>query len=131
MFKIAKNTIAKVFQWLYSDHSRDECSQKIFNCKKFSIKVFWHLCKYFSAQNNSSLQIDRIIGPIDSMTIMDISKSTGLMCSDTKYRYSYYINTCVSVTDHPEERDPSAIPCSGLYVSPNVFPMCLVCRRNC
>ena len=46
----------KKFQWLYSDYSCDEFSQKFFNHKNFPIQVSCHFCKYFRAQNNSSLQ---------------------------------------------------------------------------
>ena len=56
MFKIAKKCDCTKFRRLYSVYSRDEFSPKCFSCKNFSVKVSWHCHKYFSAQNNSSLQ---------------------------------------------------------------------------
>ena len=52
----------KKFQWLYSDYSHDEFSQKFFNFKNFSVEVSWHFRKFFSAQNNSSLQYVLLMG---------------------------------------------------------------------
>ena len=51
----------KKFQCLYSDYTCDEFSPKFFNCQNFYIKVSWHFCKCFSAQNDSSLQYMRLL----------------------------------------------------------------------
>ena len=50
MFEIAKNMIGKSFNGYIV------IIVVVNFCKNFSIKVSWHFCKYFSAQNNSSLQ---------------------------------------------------------------------------
>ena len=50
MFEIAKTTIAKNFNGYM------EIIVVVNFHKNFSIKVFWHFRKYFSAQNNTSIQ---------------------------------------------------------------------------
>ena len=74
MFDMAKKCDRKIFQWLYSDYSRDKFSQKIFQSQKFfNHKNFFHQClQIFSVQNDSSLQYP--LGLLNWLTSMQSIK---------------------------------------------------------
>ena len=56
MFEIAKNTIAKNFNYYVVIIIVMNFRKKFSIAKNFFRKVSWHFRKYFSVQNNSSLQ---------------------------------------------------------------------------